>query len=185
MQPVDVEYQRYDRASVKAVTDEMVEVYARVYDKPPYTGDPFFSVASFRERLEAAFGSDGFETVTARRDGQIVGYVHGATLPADKPWWISLGARRPAQLRTLADVRQVFWLRELMVLPEYQNQGLGRKIHDTVISGRAESATTLTCIIDNQPAHDAYLRWGYTVMGEIKHAPESPIYNAMYLPSSR
>lgn len=57
--------------------------------------------------------------------------------------------------------------------------------HDTVISGRAESATTLTCIIDNQPAHDAYLRWGYTVMGEIKHAPESPICNAMYLPSSR
>lgn len=185
MQPVDVEYQRYDRASVKAVTDEMVEVYARVYDKPPYIGDPFFSVTSFRKRLEAAFDSDGFETVTARRDGQIIGYVHGATLPADKPWWISLGAQRPAQLQALADVRQVFWLRELMVLPECQNQGLGRKIHDTVISGRVESATTLTCIIDNWPAHDAYLRWGYTVMGEIKHAPESPIYNAMYLPSSR
>ncbi|MFE3387994.1 GNAT family N-acetyltransferase [Streptomyces anulatus] len=94
----------------------------------------------------------------------MVGYVHGATLPADKPWWISPGTRRPTQLQTLADVRQVFWLRELMVLPEYQNQGLGRKIHDAVISGRAESATTLTCIIDNQPAHDAYLRWGYTVM---------------------
>ncbi|WP_179893160.1 MULTISPECIES: GNAT family N-acetyltransferase [Streptomyces] len=181
---MDVEYQRYDRASVKAVTDEMVEVYARVYDKPPYSGDPFFSVASFRERLEAAFDSDGFETVTARRDGQIIGYVHGATLPSDKPWWLSLSDRRPTRLQALADARQVFWLRELMVLPEYQGQGLGRNIHDTVISGRAESAATLTCIIDNQPAHDAYLRWGYLVMGEIKHAPESPTYNAMYLPSS-
>lgn len=181
---MDAEYQRYDGASVKAITDELVEVYARVYDTPPYIGDPFFSVDSFRERLEASFGSEGFETVTARREGQIIGYVHGATLPADKSWWLSLGDRRPVQLQALAGDRQVFWLRELMVLPEYQGQGLGRRIHDTVISGRAESATTLTCIIDNQPAHDAYLRWGYMVMGEIKHAPESPIYNAMYLPSS-
>lgn len=181
---MDAEYQRYDGASAKAITDELVEVYARVYDTPPYVGDPFFSVASFRERLEAAFASEGFETVTARRDGQIIGYVHGATLAADKPWWTSLDGRRPGQLRALADAGQVFWLRELMVLPEFQNQGLGRKIHDTVITGRAESATTLTCIIDNQPARDAYLRWGYTVMGEIKHAPESPTYDAMYLPSA-
>ncbi|MFH8407613.1 GNAT family N-acetyltransferase [Streptomyces sp. NPDC018019] len=181
---MDVDYQRYDGTSVKAITDELIEVYARVYDTPPYIGDPFFSAASFRERLEAAFDSEGFETVTARQDGRIVGYVHGATLPADKPWWTSLGARRPAQLRALADAGQVFWLRELMVLPEVQNRGLGRKLHDTVIAGRAESTTTLTCIIDNQPAHDAYLRWGYTVMGQIKHAPESPLYDAMYLPSA-
>lgn len=184
MQTVEAEYQRYDGASVKAITEELVQVYARVYDMPPYIGDPFFSVASFRERLEAAFDSEGFETVTARRDGQIIGYVHGATLPADKPWWVSLGDRRPSRLQGLADAGQVFWLRELMVLPEYQNQGLGRKIHDTVSTGRAESPITLTCIIDNQPAHDAYIRWGYTVMGEIKHAPESPTYEAMYLPSS-
>ncbi|MFF7705442.1 GNAT family N-acetyltransferase [Streptomyces lydicus] len=179
-----MEYQRYDETSVKAIADELIAVYARVYDTPPYIGDPFFSVDSFRQRLEAAFDTEGFETVTASQGGQIVGYVHGATLPADKPWWTSLSDRRPTQLQTLADAGQVFWLRELMVLPAFQNQGLGRAIHDTVIAGRAESATALTCIIDNQPAHDAYLRWGYTVMGEIKHAPESPTYDAMYLPSA-
>ncbi|MEU6403162.1 GNAT family N-acetyltransferase [Streptomyces sp. NPDC046985] len=181
MQAVDAEYQRYNGASVKAITHELVEVYARVYDTPPYIGDPFFSVDSFRQRLEAAFDSEGFETVTARRNGQIIGYVHGATLAADKPWWTSLGDRRPKRLQTLADDGQVFWLRELMVLPDLQNQGLGREIHDTVLTGRAEPVTTLTCITDNQPAHDAYLRWGYSVMGEIKHAPESPTYDAMCL----
>jgi hypothetical protein len=44
-------------------------------------------------------------------------------------------------------------------------------------------ATTLTCIIDNQPAHDAYLRWAYSIMGQIRHAPESPVYDAMFLTS--
>ncbi|MET7573372.1 GNAT family N-acetyltransferase [Streptomyces sp. NPDC005492] len=180
---MDPEFQRHDAKSAKDITSELVDVYAKVYDVPPYIGDPFFSVDSFRDRLEAAYDTDGFETVTARLDGRIVGYVHGATLPADKPWWGSLGNRRPADLIDLADAGGVFWLRELMVLPELQNQGLGRQIHDTVIAGRAERVTTLTCIVDNQPAHDAYLRWGYTIMGQIKHAPESPVYDAMYLPS--
>ncbi|MCK8431837.1 GNAT family N-acetyltransferase [Streptomyces sp. NPDC058676] len=177
------QFQRHDAKSAKGITSELVDVYAHVYDVPPYIGDPFFSADSFRERLEAAYDTPGFETVTAWQDGQIIGYVHGATLPADKPWWTSLGNRRPNDLVVLADAGGIFWLRELMVLPEFQNKGLGRQIHDTVIAGRAETATALTCIVDNQPAHDAYLRWGYTIMGQIKHAPESPVYDAMYLPS--
>jgi GNAT superfamily N-acetyltransferase len=180
---VDPEFQRHDAKSAKEIASELIDVYAKVYDVPPYIGDPFFSVDSFRARLEAAFDSEGFETVTAQLDGRLVGFVHGATLPSDKPWWISLGDQRPAELIDLAEAGGIFWLRELMVLPELQNQGLGRQIHDTVIAGRTESVTTLTCIVDNQPAHDAYLRWGYTIMGQIKHAPESPVYDAMYLPS--
>ncbi|QOV40182.1 GNAT family N-acetyltransferase [Streptomyces ferrugineus] len=180
---MDPEFQRHDAKSAQDVVSELVDVYAKVYDVPPYIGDPFFSVDLFRTRLEAAFDTEGFETVTARLDGRIVGYVHGATLPADKPWWASLGDQRPTELVDLAEAGGIFWLRELMVLPELQNQGLGRQIHDTVIAGRAESITALTCIVDNQPAHDAYLRWGYSIMGQIKHAPESPLYDAMYLPS--
>ncbi|MET9479062.1 hypothetical protein [Streptomyces sp. NPDC006638] len=148
MQPVGAEYQWYDGVSAEAITDELVEVYQGV-GHPPHVGDPFFSVASFRKRLDTAFASEGFETVTSRRGGQIIGYLHGATLPADEPWRTSLDHRRPAGLQGLAEAGQVFWLRELMVLPEFQNQRLGRKIHDTTISGRAEIATALTCIIDN------------------------------------
>ncbi|GGZ73402.1 GNAT family N-acetyltransferase [Streptomyces echinoruber] len=180
---MDLGFQRHDAKSAKAITSELVDVYAKVYDVPPYIGDPFFSVESFRSRLEAAYDTEGFETVTARLDGRIVGYVHGATLPADKPWWVSLGNRRPTELVDLAGAGGIFWLRELMVLPELQNRGLGRQIHDTVIAGRTERVTVLTCIVGNEPAHGAYLRWGYTILGQIKHAPESPVYDAMYLPS--
>jgi GNAT superfamily N-acetyltransferase len=185
MHTVDAEFQRYDAAVAKGIAEELIDVYAKVYDVPPYVGDPFFSAETFGDRLRVAFDTLGFEAVTARRGGRIIGYVHGATLPTDKPWWVSLEDRRPDDLRRKADASQVFWLRELMVLPEETNQGLGRQLHDMMIMGRAESTTTLTCIIDNQPAHDAYLRWGYTVLGQIKHAPESPLYNAMYLPTAR
>ncbi|MDT0307655.1 GNAT family N-acetyltransferase [Streptomyces sp. DSM 44917] len=176
---------RYDGASAKGMADELVDVYAEVYDVPPYREDPFFSVASYADRLHAAFGMRGFETVTARRNGELVGYVHGVTLPPDRSWWVSLAEQRPDGLLGAAEREDIFWLRELMVRPACARQGVGRRLHDAIIAGRGESVTALTCITDNEPAHGIYLRWGYTIMGRIKHAPESPVYDAMYRPAGR
>ncbi|MEU2658404.1 GNAT family N-acetyltransferase [Streptomyces sp. NPDC007325] len=165
------------------IMDELTAVYAKVYAVPPYIGDPFFSVETFRSRLTAAFEMPGFEVVTARlEDGTLAGYVHGVTLTTDRPWWGTIQDIVPAEARKAAEAGDVFWLRELMVLPDHTNQGIGRALHDEVLAGRAESWTTLTCIWDNQPARDAYPRWGYEVLPRtIKHAEESPVYDPMLL----
>ena len=182
MADIDLDLQYYDDNTAKALLDELVDAYAEIYDVPPYAGDPFFSVTSYAERLHAALDMKGFETVTASLDGQLIGYVHGVTLSADKPWWASLGDARPAAAQTAAEADEIFWLRELMVRPAHTNHGIGKHLHDAVIAGRTNQPwTTLTCIIDNEPAHGAYLRWGYQIMGRIKHAPESPVYDAMLL----
>jgi hypothetical protein len=69
-----------------------------------------------------------------------------------------------------------------MVRPAYTNRGIGRQPHDAVIAGRNNQPwTTLSCIIDNEPAHDAYVRRGYEISGRIKRAPQSPVYDAMLL----
>ncbi|WP_051812144.1 GNAT family N-acetyltransferase [Kitasatospora sp. MBT63] len=178
----DLELRHYRGTAAKEVLDELVAVYTVVYDVPPYIGDPFFSVESFAERLQGALEMNGFETVTARLAGEMVGLVHGVTLPADRAWWTSLGEARPAEALAAAEAGQVFWLRELMVLPKYTGQGIGRRLHDEVVAGREEPWTALTCIFDNEPARSAYPRWGYEVIGgRIKHAPESPEYDAMIL----
>lgn len=179
---MDWQLHRHDGAAAQRSADELVEVYTDVYSVPPYPGDPFFSPGTYAERLHAAFEMAGFETVSAHRpdDGQIIGYVHGVTLPADKPWWLALGDARPPHLIAAADAGQVFWLRELMVRSAYGNQGLGRHLHDALLADRAERHTTLTCIPGNEPAHSAYRRWGYTTMAQIQHAPDSPVYDAMF-----
>lgn len=182
MADTDLAIQHYDGDTAKAIVEDLVDTYAEIYNIPPYADDPFFSVASYADRLHAAFAMPGFETVTARLDGNLVGYVHGVTLPADKPWWISLGNVRPDEAQAAAEAEEIFWLRELMVRPAHTNRGIGRQLHDAVIAGRRQQPwTTLTCIIDNQPAHGAYVRWGYEILGRIKHAPESPQYDAMLL----
>lgn len=173
---------RHGPEEAKEIAEELIAVYADVYNVEPYRGDPFFAVPTYINRLHAAFDMPGFETVTARlEDGTLAGYVHGVTLDPERAWWVSLGDARPAEVVQAAEAGEVFWLRELMTLPEYQGKGIGRRVHDAVVLGREEPWTTLTCIIDNEPARSAYPRWGYDVIGRIRHADESPLYDAMIL----
>ncbi|MFD4244481.1 GNAT family N-acetyltransferase [Streptomyces sp. NPDC058525] len=177
-------FTRHVPDSARKITDELTAVYAEVYNVPPYVSDPFFSVETFTHRLTAAYTMTGFEVVTAHlADGTFVGYVHGVTLTPDRAWWASLDEKLPAGAKEAAQAGGVFWLRELMVLPQHTAQGIGRALHDEMVRGRAEPWTTLTCIVDNEPARSAYPRWGYEVIGRIKHAPESPVYDAMLLPA--
>ncbi|WP_250290804.1 GNAT family N-acetyltransferase [Frankia sp. CiP1_Cm_nod1] len=181
----DIELWHHDAHAVKVIVEELLDVYAEVYSVPSYAGDPFFSVDAYADRLRAALEMSGFESVTARVGGRLVGYVHGVTLPAAMSWWLSLGEARPVAARAAAKAGKIFWLRELMVRPDATNQGIGRRLHDAVIAGRGEPWTTLTCIVGNEPAHGAYLRWGYRIMGCIKHTPQSPVYDAMLLVPER
>jgi GNAT superfamily N-acetyltransferase len=174
--------QRYNGEEAQEIADELIAVYADVYNVEPYIGDPFFSVPTYINRLHAAFEMEGFGVLTGRADdGTLVGYVHGVSLDPERAWWASLGEARPAEAVQAAEAGEVFWLRELMTLPDYQNQGIGRRLHDVMVQSRPEAWTTLTCIVDNEPARSAYPRWGYEVIGQIKHAEESPLYDAMIL----
>ncbi|MEU9720727.1 GNAT family N-acetyltransferase [Streptomyces sp. NPDC047976] len=183
--PAETAFTHHTPEQARTITEQLLAVYSGVYNTPPYAGDPFFSVDTYESRLQAAYDMAGFEVVTANLpDGTIAGYVHGVTLTPDRAWWDSLlrDGKVPADAEKAAEAGDVFWLRELMVLPAHAGQGLGRALHDAMVLGREEPWTTLTCITDNEPARSAYPRWGYEVIGRIKHAPESPLYDAMVLP---
>ncbi|NUS71849.1 MAG: GNAT family N-acetyltransferase [Corynebacteriales bacterium] len=178
---IEAKTHRLGSAEAKNIVDELLKTYIDVYAVPPYVDDPFFSAAAAAARVNGALDMPGFEVLTARHEGTLIGFVFGVTLTPDKPWWASHRDDIPDKLAEAVRKNEIFWLRELLVVNEWRDRGVGRHLHDTLISGRPESMTVLTCISDNQPAHAAYLRWGYTIFARIKHAPESPIYDAMLL----
>lgn len=176
----------YNADEAHDIAEELVDVYAEVYSVPPYDGDPFFSRDTAAKRLDGALEMDGFQVLTARQNDELTGYVYGVSLTPDKPWWTRISDELDVDLKLHAEAGDIFWLRELLVREPWRNAGLGRRLHDAIIEQRMtdfkETWTTLTCIVDNEPAYSAYLRWGYEIVGQIRHAPESPLYDAMILP---
>jgi GNAT superfamily N-acetyltransferase len=170
---------RYNAVAARVEVASFLDLYTEVYGVEPYATDPFFSLKRYDERLHGAIAMPGFEIVAAKADGRIVGTAHGVTLPHEIAWWQSLQGTLPDHLKSAAVQGNVFWLRELMVRPAYRNKGLGKQLHDALLSERRETLSTLTVIVDNEPARSAYLRWGYQIIGTVRHAPESPVYEAM------
>ncbi|WP_067479488.1 GNAT family N-acetyltransferase [Actinomadura hibisca] len=168
------------------IAPAVLDLYNEVYDVPPYQSDPFFSPEIAAIRLDKALGMKGFQVITAHHGQELAGFVYGVTLLADAPWWDSLQV--DADLRARVDEEEIAWLRELAVRAPWRSAGIGRALHDRFVSDRTtvynQPWTALTCIIDNEPAHSAYRKWGYQIIGKIKHAPESPVYDAMLLPPS-
>jgi GNAT superfamily N-acetyltransferase len=177
-----VELARLDAEQAQQYMPELLDLYADAYDGPPWAGNPFYSVDRYAERLQETFGMKGFEIVNAVLDGDLVGTCYGVTLPPTVSWWTGLDASLPTELAKAAIEGRVFWLRQMLVRKAYRRLGAGRAMHDLLCSGRTEDFVTLSVIISNEPARSAYLSWGYEVIGEMRLAPESPMYEAMARP---
>jgi ribosomal protein S18 acetylase RimI-like enzyme len=166
----------FDASGLQQERKALVAVYAEVYAKR--LDDPFFSLPRYWERLAAYGARDGFTLVTGRRDGDLIGYALGYTLPAASGWWRGLHTDvDPAVLEE--DGRRTFALTEIMVREHWRRRGYARALHDALLAGRQEERATLLVLPDNVPAHRAYLAWGWYKLGELQPFDDAPVYEAM------
>ena len=105
----------YRAAEAQLLVPRFLDLYADVYQVPPYLGDPFFTVESYAGRLNGALNLPGFEIVTAVEARVLIGTGHGVTLPPAVAWWRTLLPALPDEVRQAAEQDRIFWLRELMV----------------------------------------------------------------------
>jgi ribosomal protein S18 acetylase RimI-like enzyme len=143
---------------------------------------PFFSAERFWERFENYLTQPGFDLVTGRVDGLLVGYAFGSTLPADTQWWAGIEDGIPGI--TARPIGQTFAFREILVRKAYQGRGYGHRLHDELLAPRAEDRAVLGVRSDN-PARLLYRRWGWVHVGYRQPFPDSPRFESMVLELSR
>ncbi len=74
----------HDGEEAAALLKELCDAYADAYGVE--SGED--KTTAFHRRAEKQFARPGFTLVTARDEGQLVGFVFGFTLPAgDTHWW--------------------------------------------------------------------------------------------------
>ncbi|GAA2332233.1 hypothetical protein [Dactylosporangium salmoneum] len=73
-------------------TDNIVDLYAAVYAKPPYN-EGSDDVRWFADSWPSRVRQPVFRLVMARADAELIGFTFGHQLPVDTRWWS--GAQTP------------------------------------------------------------------------------------------
>ena len=149
---------RYDTATADEIYDEMVRLFAEANHDIVHI--PFFGVRQFEAAFVSQRARDGFELVTARIDGELVGVIFGFTeIPGEQ-----------------------YAVCELMVSPQHRRRGIAKRLHDELLRLRPEHRADLYVRKDNAPAQAAYKKWGWVKVGQVQPTAEAPVLDELQLP---
>jgi GNAT superfamily N-acetyltransferase len=168
---------RHGGADVDAMLAEIAVLYEVVYSEPPYNGGPLFSRDRFLDRTHRQKTAPGFELITARAGGELVGFSFGFTFDAGR-WW---GGRTepPPSPEVMAPPK--FAVIELVVAKQWRGQGISSSLMRELLAERSEPLATLLSEPDAH-ARRIYEHWGWQHAVNVQPADDGPWMHALVLP---
>jgi ribosomal protein S18 acetylase RimI-like enzyme len=171
------EVEQCNVADLAELREALLDVYAAA--NAVRRDHPFFQPDAFWTRLvERHALTEGFELVLGRLDGVAIGFAYGSPRRDPVDIWAMVRKTLP-DVAVPSDTEPIYVLREIAVDPRFQGRGYGRRLHDTLLSGRPERIAQLLVLPDNASAKRAYYSWGWRDIGPRQPLPESPIGDAM------
>jgi ribosomal protein S18 acetylase RimI-like enzyme len=170
-------FQLLDGTQAAAHTGELHGVYAEVHAGPPYLREA--DAGEFERRFRVQCRQPGFVLAEARSGGYLVGYATGMPLRPSTSWWRGLTTPLPEEV-TAEPPGRTFALTELLVRASWRRQGIGRALHDLVLSNRPEERATLTVLPAATPAQSAFQKWGWRKIARTRvPGPGSPVADVL------
>ncbi len=166
MPPPSIQVQLGTRATAQEYEEPIFQLYYETFSKPPYQWSDDEETA-FRRRF-ARFATDAtFGIAIAQTGDKFIGFAYGYTLRPDTSWWNGFVTPVPEELTTEQEGR-TFALIDFAVAEAWRRQGIGRRLHDTLLSSRHESRATLAMEPAADEARAAYEHWGWRVVGRLR-----------------
>ncbi|GAA0464633.1 GNAT family N-acetyltransferase [Streptomyces stramineus] len=162
---------------VEAARQDLLSIYTDVHADE--TSD-FYSAARFADRLRGHAGP-GWEAVIAYDAGEPAGFAYGTPLGATTAWWEDMLTPLPDGY-AVETGRRTLAFNELKIRSRWRGKGLGRRLHDELLSGRSEERVTLLVNPQRPRVVTLYQAWGYEEVGRQQPFPDSPVFACMTRP---
>ena len=182
----ELTFQLIDGPQAAEHAEELQALHAEVYADPPY-GLTDEDAALFADRFRVQRRQPGFVLAQARSGDYLIGYAYGMPLRPSTSWWRNLTAPLPDDVTTEHPGR-TFALVELLVRAPWRRQGIGRDLHDLILSKRPEERATLTVAPAATQAQNACQQWGWRKVARTRDPwPGLPLADVliMTLPAGR
>lgn len=105
-----------------------------------------------------------YKIVTLWDDDELVGFVHGGSLPPKTRFWKSVKESLPVEF-TEESGHRTLGLFHILVTKSLRGHGLGRLLHTKFLEGRKEERVILLSEPATEPAYSIWQHWGYRKIG--------------------
>jgi ribosomal protein S18 acetylase RimI-like enzyme len=157
-----VEVLTLDTGKAPSVCDDVVEVYRRAWKPTPFWPGRA-GVKEFGSRFLRHSVNPDFRLCVASSNDDIVGFAYGYTsVPGG--WWRQTVSAELTPDQTEFWLDDCFELAELAVVPGFQRQGVGRRLHDLLLARLPHGTALLSTQENNEPATLFYNRLGWSVV---------------------
>ncbi len=153
----------HDHDKSRTLAHPVANLYHAVFSLPPFLG------TEEESRSQQAYYIDmlarpGFHLVTARHHADYVGFAYGYPLPRDTQWWNGISEELPDEFTKETGTR-TFVIIDFGVLPDYRGKGIGKAIHDTILTSSGAQRATLTVQPKAKETQAIYEHWAWRKIG--------------------
>ncbi|HEY0736570.1 MAG TPA: GNAT family N-acetyltransferase [Herpetosiphonaceae bacterium] len=161
-----VELQRVTAQQIDQLRTELLAVYRAVFTLPPYNeAEPDF--AAFAESFSRHVQHPDFRCYIAQDSAtrSVCGFAYGFTIDAESRWYEFFYDLLQSKGRE-AWLADCFIMVELAVMPEYQGQGIGGRLHDALLADTPHRTAVLSTAQHENAALHLYRRRGWEILAQ-------------------